>query len=318
MQEAHSNKYPNDFDDQIDLLEIFYALIERKWTIVGVTSFVSIIGVIYSLSLPNIYESKALIEPVNPSSGISGALQSYSGIAGLAGINLPPSTSESNTNAAIEKIGSLSFFEDNILPNIFLPDLMAVDSWNNRTDDLIYDDSIYNPITNQWVRKYSYPQKQIPTAQESFKVFKNDHFSISIDSKTNFITLRIRHQSPLIAQKWVSLLIDEVNAYFRQKDKLESERAIIFLNEQIITTNLSELQLLIAELLQEETQKLALIEANEYYVFDYIDPPSIMEEKSEPQRAIICILFMLFGMMLSFGFVLYKFYSSRELIFSKD
>ena len=77
------------------------------------------------------------------------------------------------------------------------------------------------------------------------------------------------------------------------------------------------MQLLIAELLKEETQKLALIEANEYYVFDYIDPPSIMELKSEPQRA-ICIIFMLFGMILSSGFVLYKFYSSRELIFSED
>ena len=313
-----ANIHSRDFDNQIDLLEIFYALIERKWTIVGVTSFVSIIGVIYSLLLPNIYESKALVEPVNASSGISGALQNYSGIAGLAGINIPTSPSESNTNAAIEKIGSLSFFEDNILPNIFLPDLMAVDYWNNKTNDLIYDDSIYNHITNQWVRKYSYPLKQIPTAQESFKVFKNEHLSISQDNKTNFVTLRITHQSPLIAQKWASLLIDEVNAYFRQKDKLESERAIAFLNEQITMTNLSELQLLIAELLKEETQKLALIEANEYYVFDYIDPPSIMELKSEPQRAIICIIFMLFGMILSSGFVLYKFYSSRELIFSED
>ena len=313
-----ANIHSKDFDNQIDLLEIFYALLERKWTIVGVTSFVSIIGVIYSLQLPNIFESKALIEPVNPSSGISGALQNYSGIASLAGINIPTSSSKSNTNAAIEKIGSLSFFEDNILPNIFLPDLMAVDYWNNKTDDLIYDDSIYDHITNQWVREYSYPKKQMPTAQESFKVFKNKHLSISQDNKTYFVTLRITHQSPLIAQKWVSLLIDEVNAYFRQKDKLASERAIAFLNEQITMTNLSELQLLIAELLKEETQKLALIEANEYYVFDYIDPPSIMEEKSEPQRAKICILFMLFGMMLSSGFVLYKFYSSRELIFSED
>ena len=206
-----ANIHSKDFDNQIDLLEIFYALLERKWTIVGVTSFVSIIGVIYSLQLPNIFESKALIEPVNPSSGISGALQNYSGIASLAGINIPTSSSKSNTNAAIEKIGSLSFFEDNILPNIFLPDLMAVDYWNNKTDDLIYDDSIYDHITNQWVREYSYPKKQMPTAQESFKVFKNKHLSISQDNKTYFVTLRITHQSPLIAQKWVSLLIDEVN-----------------------------------------------------------------------------------------------------------
>ena len=89
MQEAHSNKHPNDFDDEIDLRELFYVLLEGKWIIVSLTAFVSIIGVIYSLLLPNIYESKAMLVPVNSSSGISGALGSYSGLAGLAGISLP-------------------------------------------------------------------------------------------------------------------------------------------------------------------------------------------------------------------------------------
>ncbi len=60
MQEAHSNKHPNDFDDEIDLRELFYVLLEGKWIIVSLTAFVSIIGVIYSLSLPNIYQSNRL------------------------------------------------------------------------------------------------------------------------------------------------------------------------------------------------------------------------------------------------------------------
>jgi uncharacterized protein involved in exopolysaccharide biosynthesis len=86
MQEAHSNKHPNDFDDEIDLRELFYVLLEGKWIIVSLTAFVSIIGVIYSLSLPNIYESKALLVPVNSSNGVSRALGGgYTGLAGLAG-----------------------------------------------------------------------------------------------------------------------------------------------------------------------------------------------------------------------------------------
>ena len=306
MQEAHSNKHPNDFDDEIDLRELFYVLLEGKWIIVSLTAFVSIIGVIYSLLLPNIYESKAMLVPVNSSSGISGALGSYSGLAGLAGISLPSGGDEGNSAKAIQKISSLSFFENNILPNIHLPDLMAVKSWNSKTNTLTFDDSIYDTNSNTWIRDYSYPQQQIPSAQESFEVFKTEHLSLSEDKKSGFITLSIKHQSPFIAKQWVELVVNEVNAFYRQKDKLESEKAVSYLNQQISMTGLSEIKQVLAQLLQEETKKLTLIEANQYYVFDYIDPPAVMEKKSEPKRALICILSALLGGMLSIVISAYK------------
>ena len=71
MQEVHSNNHPNDFDDEIDLRELFHVLLEGKWIVVSLTAFISILGVIYSLLLPNIYESKAILVPVNSSSSIS-------------------------------------------------------------------------------------------------------------------------------------------------------------------------------------------------------------------------------------------------------
>ncbi len=55
MHEEHRNKHSNNFDDEIDLRELFYVLLKGKWIIVSVTAFLSIIGVIYSLLLPNIY-----------------------------------------------------------------------------------------------------------------------------------------------------------------------------------------------------------------------------------------------------------------------
>ena len=312
MQEAHSNKHPNDFDDEIDLRELFYVLLEGKWIIVSLTAFVSIIGVIYSLLLPNIYESKAMLVPVDSSSGISGALGSYSGLAGLAGISLPSVDDDGNSAKAIQKISSLSFFENNLLANIHLPDLMAVKSWNSKQNTLAFDDSIYDTKSNTWIRDYSYPQQQIPSAQESFKVFKTKHLSISEDKKSGFITLSIKHQSPFIAKQWVELVVNEVNSFYRQKDKLESEKAVSYLNQQISMTGLSEIKQVLAQLLQEETKKLTLIEANQFYVFDYIDPPAVMEKKSEPKRVFICILSALLGGMLSVLLVLIRHYVLRE------
>ena len=311
MQEEHNKARLNEFDDEIDLRELFYVLLEGKWIIISVTAFVSIIGVIYSLSLPNIYISKALLVPVNSSSSIAGGLQGYSSLAGLAGIRLPSGGDEGNSVKAIKKISSLSFFEKNIMPNIYLPDLMAVKSWNSQTNKLAFDENIYDTNTNTWIRGYSYPRQQIPSAQESFQVFKN-YLTLNEDKTSGFITLSIKHQSPFIAKQWAELIVNEVNSFYRQKDKSESEKAVSYLNQQISMTGLSEIKQVLAQLLQEETKKLTLIEANQSYVFDYIDPPAAMEQKSEPTRRLICILSALLGGMLSVVSVLVRHYLFSE------
>ena len=79
--------------------------------------------------------------------------------------------------------------------------------------------------------------------------------------------------------EWVEIFVEEINAYYRQKDKLQSEKAVIYLNKQIANTSLSEIRAVTASILEKEIQKLTLIEANKDYVFEYIYPPSIMEEK---------------------------------------
>jgi len=312
MQETYNNKNSKNFDDEIDLRELFSVLFQGKWIIISLTAILSIIGVIYSLQLPNVYKSEALLVPVNTSSGISGALGSYSGLAGLAGISLPSAGDNGNSQKAIQKLSSLSFFEHNILPNIFLPDLMAVKSWDYQSNKLTYDENIYDKSSSSWVKIYSDPKKKIPSAQEAFRVFTNAHLSVNEDKSSGFLTLSIKHQSPYIAKKWAELLINQVNNFYRQKDKSESEKAVSYLNKQISMTSLAEIKQVIAELLQEETQKLTLIEANQFYVFEYVDPPAVMEIKSEPKRALICILFALAGGILSIIMVLFKHYGLRN------
>jgi hypothetical protein len=190
---------------------------------------------------------------------------------------------------------------------------MALKSWNPKTNKVSYDTNIYDTNSNNWIRDYSYPQKQIPSAQESFQVFKTKHLTLSEDSKSGFITLSIKHQSPVIAKQWAELVINEVNSFYRLKDKLESEKAVSYLNQQISMTGLSEIKQVLAQLIQEEAKKLTLIEANQFYVFDYIDPPVAMELKSEPRRSLIVILSAILGGMLSVLFVLIKHY-----FFSKE
>lgn len=307
MQEEPNNNISSHFDDEIDIKEIFDILFLEKRTIICLTAFISIVAVIFSLLLPNIFESRAILSPVESSSNVSSALQNFSGISRFAGINLP-SSSETNTLQAIEKIQSLSFFENNFLPNIFLPDLMALKSWNFQTNTLEYDQKLYDINASKWIRKYDYPQRLIPSSQESFEEFMTKHFKLIEDKDTGFITLSIKHKSPYIAKEWAELMVDQINLYYREKDKFSSNKTITFLNKEIVKTDLTEIKQTISQLIQDETKKLALIEVNKNYIFDFIDPPAVMEKKSAPKRALICILAAIFGAILSIGYILIKNY----------
>ena len=108
-------------------------------------------------------------------------------------------------------------------------------------------------------------------------------------------------------------MIDKINAFYREKDKEESQKAVAYLNQQISMTNLSEIKQAIAELLQQETQKLTLIEANEAYVFDYIDPPAIMEEEDQPKRIIIMFLAIILSLCFGIAIALSKNFLAKKI-----
>lgn len=311
--ETH-NTNNNAENNDLDLREIFKALWMGKYIVVSVTALFIIASVIYSLSLPNIYHSRAILSPVGESSGngMSQVMKNMGGLASLAGVNLPSGDSGSKTLQAIEKLNTLSFFENNILPNIHLPDLMAIDSWNAKANEIIYDPEIYDEVTKTWTREYSYPETLIPSAQESFDVFGAENLVVFQDIDTGFVSITVKHQSPYVAQSWAELIVSQLNYFFRAKSKLEAEAAMDYLNMQMAQTSFSEIKLVIAQLLQQKMQQLTLIEASDFYVFEYIDPPAVMENKSEPSRAAICIIGAILGGLLGCLIAVVRYYSTDK------
>ena len=306
-----NNTNPKEYiEDEIDLAVLIGALWQGKWIIMGFTSVASILVVIYSLSLPNIYSGQALLVPVSSKDSVSGAAQNLGGLASLAGISL--SDSSDNSVVATEKLQSLSFFEGKILTQINISDLMAVESWNPNNNSITYDDAIYDYKTKSWTREVVFPQTPKPSAQESYKAFL-EHLSVVKDLKTNIVTITISHQSPYVAKQWADLVVTEINTFYREKDRSEAEFAVNYLNDQISQTRLSEVKMVIAEVLAQQIQKLTLIEANDNYVFDYIDPPAVMEKKSAPRRAIICIIGALLGGFIGALVALFRYFQPARL-----
>ena len=103
--------YDSD-DNEIDFKNLVLIFWSSKLKIFLITSFFVISSIIYSLSLPNIYQSNAVLAPTSSSnSNLSSLASQYSGMASLAGISIPSSSEVDKVAMAIEVIKSLSFFE---------------------------------------------------------------------------------------------------------------------------------------------------------------------------------------------------------------
>jgi LPS O-antigen subunit length determinant protein (WzzB/FepE family) len=123
----------------------------------------------------------------------------------------------------------------------------------------------------------------------------------------------VKHQSPYIAKTWGEILVNEINSFYREKDRDDAQKAVDYLSEQILNINLADIKQVVAVLLQQEIQKLTLIEVNESYVYEYIDPPALMESKVGPNRLLIIIQAIIFGFILGSLLVLVKHYFKKEL-----
>jgi uncharacterized protein involved in exopolysaccharide biosynthesis len=302
------------FEDEIDLKELFMVLWNGKLVITLVTGFAAICAVLYALSLPNIYESKALLAPKGESGagGLAGLARQYGGLASLAGINIGGGGESSKSMMAQQKIQSLDFFTRHLYGKIVL-DLMAVDHWDASSGALVYDPDFYDVKSRAWVREASYPRQAKPSAQEAHKAFL-EVLSLSEDKKTSLVTIAIKHQSPVVAQAWVELIISAVTEELRGSDVEEAQGSIAFLEQQRTQTALVSLDEVFAQLIEEQTKTIMLANVSKDYVFNVIDPAVVPELKSEPKRALICILGTLLGGMLGILLVLVRHYAFGKAV----
>ena len=123
--------------------------------------------------------------------------------------------------------------------------------------------------------------------------------SVNADKKTSFITLSVEHESPVIAQQWVEIIIDQIDQVMRDQDRQTAMKSIAYLNSLTPTVNYEEIKQALSSLEQEQMKRLMMVEANKNYIFKVLDSPIVPEMKVKPKRSLTVILGSMLGMMLS-------------------
>ena len=229
----------------------------------------------------------------------------YGGLASLAGIQLPSGSGGGQTELLQEVMRSRIFVSDFIAKHKLAPRLIALKSYDpvNQTETI--NPEIFDPVSETWLREPKPPRSAEPSAQELYEVFSNS-FSIEQDKTSPSIIVSFEHQSPILAEQIVRLMIEEIDDYARAKDKKKAEDSIAYLEQKLTETKLVEVEKVLYQMIETQTKTLMLAEVNEDYAFQVIDPPVVPELKTKPKRSLIVVLATLVGGMIGVLVVLVR------------
>jgi len=288
-------------EGEIDLLQLITELWNKKALIIFLTTIAAIISVLYSLSLPNIYRSQALLAPADSQSqGMSSSLGGLSSIAGIAGISIP-GTGDAKKTEAIAILNSHQFLEEFINSHNLVVPIMASKGWDKESNKLIFNEKLYDAQKNQWLVEDGKDLK--PSIQETVKKFRL-MVSSSVDKKNGYLLIFADTYSPYISKQWVELLIVDINKYIMEADVERAEKSLEYLNSQINQTAIPELKQVVAQLIKKEQQTIMLSQSSPEYIFKVIDRPIVPELKLSPKRAIICIVGTITGFLIAVALAL--------------
>jgi uncharacterized protein involved in exopolysaccharide biosynthesis len=327
-----------------DLLEINFTLIlsilkKERWKVFFITVFFSMLGIVYSFSLLEEFESEGRILPELQSKG-SGISQ-FAGLAALAGVDLSSAT------------GSMDAIRPDLYPDVLKAtpfylklDYLEVQTMNNKKEKFLnfYNNIILDGNQIETLSNFQKNENFIVFSKQTQKRFENlrKRITCSYDKKTGIIGIKVKMPDPVVAAEVTRFSMEYLTKYIidYRTDKLKKD--LIFLEKRLDAAknkyygNQSKKAIYIdrmpytalkqqsADLERERIESDYKVSSTFYNsllqkyeeaklkldqetpVIKVLEPPVVSNFKSEPKKSILVLIFTFTGLILSSVFVIIK------------
>ena len=301
-----NNSHVSEHVDEIDIKEIFSALWSKRFFVLSTLVLFTFASIIYSLWAPKIWVSDSVIALSSEEKGGSSP-NALGGMAAMAGLAVSGASGTADkAQLVVTSINSRDFIKHLIsFPNI-LPELMATLSFDELDQVSTLNSSIYSIENSEWVQG-------LPPF---FLIESEYHSSVSVHYDplgTGFIYISVKHRSPVFAQKFLNLIISEVNNRLRAQDLLEAEASLEYLYDQLNEVTQSEVRLSVSQLIESQLRTKMIANIRDDYAIYPLDSPHLPEQRFSPQRTKIVLGGIILGLILSIIGVLGRHYLVKSL-----
>ncbi len=304
------NQSPNDCrdldqnrlgeEDEIDLLELWRTVWKRRKLIIRIVCVGVLLTAIVSLFMKNIYQSEAVIMPVETKSGKGGGGMAAAMMSQMGGglgslIGLPDSSSAIEIGLLLEsKVLQKKIIHDyNLLPVLFSK------QWDEKRKAWKKGSGFsLNPLT--WLskllaavkpadKKKSKKIEGVPDEMDGLRAL-DKLVKINKNKKDNFITISVQFDDPDVACAIVNYYLAALNDHM----SLEAQRVASinkkYLEEQLSQTTDPLIQQKIYNMIAQQIETSMMAAVKENFAFKIIDPPLVPDKKLKPKRAQMVVL----------------------------
>lgn len=262
--------------EDLRLIDVLTWTSQRKLPLFLFTFLSSLIAGIVSFMLPPVYHATAILQPVSQA-GETGASLNRGNLSNLAGVVLGGSQAVDNTTVTMAYMRSNKVIRDFIEREGLLQHFFP----------------------QQWDDAQQKWRDQKPSLGTAVKIFNKR--VVVTEGKDGLITLTVKWDDPLVAQKISEKFIARINQLRRDEALKTGEQNLVYLYARIKQEPLQELRGTISELVGKEMRTQMQAQGPNDYALKVIDPPFAPEFKSSPKEILNIILGAVFG--LAFGVI---------------
>jgi len=252
-------------NDEINLLDLVKVLLRHKGFIVRFVLVVTVGTAIVALLMTKVYESRAVITPVQLPAAQSG----MSALAAQFGITTPESSNLS------EIVGLLR-------SDILMQKVME----KGKFYDVLFDkDDLKDLSENE-------------KAWEGIRLLKEDIVEVKENKKNNIINISAYYKDPEIARRIAGVTLSELTDHMTTEARRVANANRHHLESQIVNAADPFVRQKIYSLIAQQIETAMMAEAKENFAFKVIDPPRVPDKKVKPKRVLMVVLAFVVSLFL--------------------
>ena len=257
-------------NDEIDIIELFGKIFQKKMTIILIAVLLMVPGAIYSILSTPMYKSEISIYPTTDEGGVAGALSDIQGIASAFGFNM-------------ESGSGTTFYIPDVAMSRRISKEIVLRKWHSEEYDKpvnlisyweIDDNTKFTRRVKRWI-KGLFPSDKTGDPQRKYTAAAvgelEDRVSV-IEEDSGLIIINVLMEEPQVAADIANYYIQFIKTYIAEELEIQSRKYREFIEERLASAvvELSESEVVLTNFRKKHTMVL--------------EPPDIQLERGRLRR----------------------------------